>query len=72
MEFQMEEFEGLYPDWYSFKYPKAGEDNSIVEVFVYDLATGKSVKMDTGEETPLQISGTARLFLLPRYTTIMV
>ena len=54
-EFQMEEFEGLYPDWYSFKYPKAGEDNSIVEVFVYDLATGKSVKMDTGEETDIYL-----------------
>ena len=54
-EFQMEEFEGLYPEWYSFKYPKAGEDNSIVEVFVYDLATGKSVKMDTGEETDIYL-----------------
>lgn len=54
-EFQMEEFEGLYPDWYSFKYPKAGEDNSIVEVYVYDLATGKSVKMDTGEETDIYL-----------------
>lgn len=54
-EFQMEEFEGLYPDWYSFKYPKAGEDNSVVEVYVYDLATGKSVKMDTGEETDIYL-----------------
>lgn len=54
-EFQMEEFEGLYPDWYSFKYPKAGEDNSAVEVYVYDLATGKSVKMDTGEETDIYL-----------------
>ena len=54
-EFQMEEFEGLYPDWYSFKYPKAGEDNSVVEVYVYDLETGKSVKMDTGEETDIYL-----------------
>ena len=54
-EFQMEEFEGLYPDWYSFKYPKAGEDNSVVEVYVYDLAMGKSVKMDTGEETDIYL-----------------
>ena len=54
-EFQMEEFEGLYPDWYSFKYPKAGEDNSVVEVYVYDLATGKSVKMDTGKETDIYL-----------------
>lgn len=54
-EFQMEMFEGLYPDWYSFKYPKAGEDNSVVEVYVYDLATQKSVKMDTGEETDIYL-----------------
>ena len=54
-EFQMEEFEGLYPDWYSFKYPKAGEDNSIVEIYVYDLESGKIVKMDTGKETDIYL-----------------
>ncbi len=54
-EFQMEEFEGLYPDWYSFKYPKAGEDNSIVEIYVYDLQSGKTVKMDTGTETDIYL-----------------
>ena len=54
-EFQMEEFEGLYPEWYSFKYPKAGEDNSIVEIYVYDLGSGKTVKMDTGKETDIYL-----------------
>jgi dipeptidyl-peptidase-4 len=54
-EFQMEEFEGLYPEWYSFKYPKAGEDNSIVEIYVYDLESGKTVKMDTGTETDIYL-----------------
>ena len=54
-EFQMEEFEGLYPEWYSFKYPKAGEDNSIVGIYVYDLESGKTVKMDTGEETDIYL-----------------
>ncbi len=54
-EFQMEEFEGLYPDWYSFKYPKAGEDNSIVEIYVYDLESGTTVKMDTGAETDIYL-----------------
>ena len=54
-EFQMEEFEGLYPDWYSFKYPKAGEDNSIVGIYVYDLASGQTVKMDTGNETDIYL-----------------
>lgn len=54
-EFQMEIFDNLYPDWYSFKYPKAGEDNSIVEVYVYDLSSKKTIKMDTGEETDIYI-----------------
>ncbi len=54
-EFQMEVVEGLYPEWYSFKYPKAGEDNSIVEIYVYDLASGKTVKMDTGTEADIYL-----------------
>ncbi|MGN0032470.1 MAG: S9 family peptidase [Candidatus Limimorpha sp.] len=54
-EFEMEEFEGLYPDWYSFKYPKAGEDNSIVSVLVYNVESGKTVLMDTGEETDIYL-----------------
>ena len=54
-EFQMEEFEGLYPEWYSFKYPKAGEDNSIVGIYVYDLESGKTVMMDTGKETDIYL-----------------
>ena len=54
-EFQMEEFEGLYPDWYSFKYPKAGEDNSVVEIYVYDRESGNTVKMDTGSETDIYL-----------------
>ncbi len=54
-EFQMEEFEGLYPEWYSFKYPKAGEDNSIVEIYVYNLESGRTVKMETGEETDIYL-----------------
>lgn len=41
----------LYPEHHRYKYPKAGEDNSIVTVHVYDLETGLTTKMDTGEET---------------------
>ena len=52
-EYNMQMFNGLYPDDYKFKYPKAGEDNSIVEIFVYDLETGNTIKMNTGEETDI-------------------
>ena len=54
-EFNMQMTEGLYMQDYKFKYPKAGEDNSIVEVYVYDLASGETKKMDTGEETDIYL-----------------
>jgi dipeptidyl-peptidase-4 len=41
----------LYPENYTFKYPKAGEKNSVVQIRVYDLADGKFVNMDIGPET---------------------
>lgn len=41
----------LYPEEYRYKYPKAGEDNSLVDIYVYDIAAAKSVKMDAGSET---------------------
>ncbi|MDD4142094.1 MAG: S9 family peptidase [Bacteroidales bacterium] len=41
----------LYPSNQTFKYPKAGEDNSIVSVHIYDIATGKTVTADVGNET---------------------
>jgi dipeptidyl-peptidase-4 len=43
--------DSLYPEDYSFKYPKAGEKNSIVKIFVYDLQDGSIREMDTGKET---------------------
>ena len=52
-EFNMQMTEGLYMKDYKFKYPKAGEDNSIVEVFVYDVESGETTKMNTGEETDI-------------------
>ena len=52
-EFNMQMTEGLYMQDYKFKYPKAGEDNSIVEIYVYDVESGKITKMNTGEETDI-------------------
>ncbi|HHJ11207.1 MAG TPA: hypothetical protein ENK25_10025 [Bacteroidetes bacterium] len=42
--------EKLYPENYTFKYPKAGEKNAVVRIFVYDPGTGKSTEMKTGAE----------------------
>jgi len=41
----------LYPEDYAFKYPKAGEKNSIVKIFVHNLEEGTTKEMDTGKET---------------------
>ena len=53
---------GLYPENYTFKYPKAGEQNSVVELYCCDAADGSTVRMDTGEQTDQYIP---RLFWTP-------
>ena len=40
----------LYPERYHYKYPKAGEDNSIVSIHVYDLETNQTMLVDVGDE----------------------
>lgn len=51
-EFGMDMYQGnLYPEEYSFKYPKAGEANSIVTLFIHDLATNKNIPVEVGSET---------------------
>lgn len=51
-EFSFDEFNtNLYPTQYRFKYPKAGESNSIVTIHVYDVASAADKLMDIGKET---------------------
>lgn len=47
-EFPMTYFGELYPELYQFKYPKAGEDNSIVEPFIVEVASNKKQKVALG------------------------
>ncbi|MDX5481478.1 MAG: S9 family peptidase [Hymenobacteraceae bacterium] len=54
-EFNMQMWGELYPQDNKFKYPKAGEANSKVTVSVYDVNSGKTVKMDTGSEADIYI-----------------
>lgn len=49
-EFSMTIWGELYPEEYKYKYPKAGEDNSIVDIYVYDLKTGKSTQVEFPRE----------------------
>jgi len=43
-EYNMTIYDNLYNKDYRYKYPKAGEANSKVEIHIYDLAKGKDVK----------------------------
>jgi dipeptidyl-peptidase-4 len=49
-EFTMTEWGDLYPKQTSFKYPKAGEVNSLVTVLIYDVATQQIIPVDLGTE----------------------
>ncbi|NOY49843.1 MAG: S9 family peptidase [Chlorobi bacterium] len=50
-EFDLTFYGELYPREYKYKYPKAGESNSSVEIYVYNLETEETTKMDIGAET---------------------
>ncbi|MDP4209967.1 MAG: S9 family peptidase [Bacteroidota bacterium] len=43
-------YNDLYPTLYSYKYPKAGEENSVVSVHVFDFGSQKTSTMDVGKE----------------------
>ena len=49
-EFTMQMWGGLYPDNYTYKYPKAGEDNSVVDIYIYSLGNNRSMRLNTGSE----------------------
>lgn len=49
-EYNMQEWGALYPQDYRYKYPKAGEKNSIVSISAYEVASRRVVKMDVGPE----------------------
>jgi len=46
--YQLTYYGDVYPEIFEYKYPKAGEDNSLVDVYVYDVSIKKAVKMDLG------------------------
>ncbi|NND70797.1 MAG: S9 family peptidase [Rhodothermales bacterium] len=46
-DFAMTDLRDLYPEYVSFRYPKAGEDNSEVQVGVVDITSGEIKFIDT-------------------------
>jgi dipeptidyl-peptidase-4 len=55
-EFTMTNYrDEMYPEYVTFKYPKVGEDNALVSAHIYDLKKGKTIRVDTGEETDIYL-----------------
>jgi len=55
-QFSMTTYKGqLYPEEYKFKYPKAGEENSKVAIFIYNLRRELNVKVDIGDKSDIYI-----------------
>jgi dipeptidyl-peptidase-4 len=54
-QFDMVLFDQVYPSVNSFKYPKAGESNSNVNIMVYDLESGTIQTMQTGQESDIYV-----------------
>ena len=44
-----------YPELFKYKYPKAGEENSIVSLYVYNVTDGTTERVDNQAETDLYI-----------------
>ncbi|MCH3923315.1 MAG: S9 family peptidase [Bacteroidales bacterium] len=40
--------DSLYPTHYKYKYPKAGEDNSVVDIYIYNLEDKTTKHVDMG------------------------
>ncbi len=54
-EYSFPTYGNLYPEEYKFKYPKAGEANSVIEIYSYHINTNQKQKIDIGSETDIYI-----------------
>lgn len=54
-EYSLTYYEGLYTKEYKYKYPKAGEENSKVYIYVYDLKSGSTIQINTSDESDFYI-----------------
>lgn len=54
-EFQMQVWDSLYPQFHTFKYPKAGEDNSRIALKIYHINDRRTVNVNLGDEKDIYI-----------------
>ncbi len=53
--YTMAVYDSLYPKQYTYKYPKAGEPNSTIQIHIYNTKSAADVKADIGKETDIYI-----------------
>ncbi len=49
------QYDSLYPTQYTYKYPKAGEANSTINIIIYNTISGKKTTVDIGKERDIYI-----------------
>lgn len=54
-EFSLNFYGELYPEKYNYKYPKAGENNSLVSVHIFNLSSNSTRTVDIGADTNIYI-----------------
>lgn len=67
-QYSMDMYGSLYPEPYTFKYPKAGEANAKPTLWVYDVATAKTTEIDLGQVRDYYIP---RIAWVPQTNTLM-
>jgi dipeptidyl-peptidase-4 len=45
----------VYPEEYKYKYPKAGEDNALIDLFIYNVDNSNITKLNLGENRDIYI-----------------
>ena len=68
-EYNFALYDELYPTDFKYKYPKAGEDNSLVDVYVYDLATAQLTQIDLGDNSNCYFP---RVYWLPNNDAVVL
>lgn len=54
-EYSLKNYGNLYPRIDSYKYPKAGEDNSVIKILTYNMKSKRTKEMNIGAETDIYI-----------------
>jgi len=54
-QYTIAKYNDVYPKQYTYKYPKAGEKNSILSLHIYHLSDDKTVDVASGDETDIYL-----------------